>query len=445
MSDDRASHSRNTLEAVQRLEKIILDTLDFRQVIQKICDSVLNELYFVDLSYRLVVLALENSDHTTLQIVALSKTPEAEKAIQAANIPLAQIQIPLAQTQNIMIRTWRDQSMQLTPNWSEVFHPALTVETATNAQTAAGIQASILVPIVAKNKSLGVLLFGVAKPSEMITDQEKDLIQGFTDIVGLAVENARLYSTLDATGKQLSQANEQLKELDRLKDEFVSAAAHALRSPMTAIKGYISMVLEGDGGEVASKAKEFLQGAYEGNDRLIRLVNHMLDISRIESGRLIFNIADVQLEDVIQSEVSGLKILADQKGLSLNYEKPPTPLPIVSVDPDRLREVINNLVGNAIKFTQQGGITIKHEMSGGFVVTHIIDTGPGISPADIANLFQKFTQARVNIGKSGGSGLGLYVSKLIIKEFHGDITLKSQVGQGSTFSFSIPFAQKTVK
>ena len=190
MSDDRASHSRNTLEAVQRLEKIILDTLDFRQVIQKICDSVLNELYFVDLSYRLVILALENSDHTALQIVALSKTPEAEKAIQAANIPLAQIQIPLAQTQNIMIRTWRDQSMQLTPNWSEVFHPALTVETATNAQTAAGIQASILVPIVAKNKSLGVLLFGVAKPSEMITDQEKDLIQGFTDIVGLAVENA---------------------------------------------------------------------------------------------------------------------------------------------------------------------------------------------------------------------------------------------------------------
>ncbi len=431
------------MEAVQRLEKIILNTLDFRQVIQKICDSVLNELYYVDLSYRLVLLSLENNEKTGLQVVAISQTPEAQKAIQTANIPLAQISLPLDSAQNIMVRALREQNLQLTPNWSEVFQPSLSSEVATAAQTAAGIQASIMVPIVAKNKSLGVLLFAVAKPVEMITDQEKDLIQGFTDIVGIAVENARLYSTLDTTSRELASANEQLKELDRLKDEFVSAAAHALRSPMTAIKGYISMVMEGDGGEVAIKAKEFLQGAYEGNDRLIRLVNHMLDISRIESGRLIFNIAEIHLEEIISSEVGGLKILADQKGLSLTYDPPSTPLPIVSVDPDRLREVINNLVGNAIKFTEKGGIKISHELSGGFILTHISDTGPGIPPADLANLFQKFTQARINTGKAGGSGLGLYVSKLIIKEFHGDITVKSQIGQGSTFTFSIPFAKET--
>lgn len=445
MSDEPAIHSRNTLEALQRLEKIILDTLDFRQVIQKICDSVLNELYFIDLSYRLVLLALTSQDLEKLEFVAVSKTPEAEKALQVIKTPLTQIQLPLSDTANILVKTHRDQNLELTPNWSEIFSPTLSPDVVTSAQAAAGIQSTVLVPVVAKGKSLGVLLFGVAKPPEMVENQEKDLIQGFTDIVGLAVENARLYSTLDTTSQQLAVANEQLKELDRLKDEFVSAAAHALRSPMTAIKGYLSMVMEGDGGEVAPKAKEFLQGAYEGNDRLIRLVNHMLDISRIESGRLIFNLAEVQLEEIIQSEVSGLKILSDQKNLQLTYERPPQPLPQVTVDPDRLREVINNLVGNAIKFTEKGSITITHELSGGFISTHLTDTGPGIAPSDLINLFQKFTQARITSGKTGGSGLGLYVSKLIIKEFGGDITVTSQVGQGSVFTFSIPFGQKGVK
>ncbi len=445
MTDQSTIHSRNTLEALQRLEKIILDTLDFHEVIQKICDSVLNELYFLDLSYRVVILALVNPSEDNLQIVALSKTPEAQQLVRQTQIPFMEIQIPLSDSSNLVSQTCRDQHFNLTSDWSQIFSPTLSSDNARQAQQAGSIQTTTLVPVIAKGKSLGVIIFGVAKPQEMVSEEEKDLMQGFTDVVGIAVENAKLYSNLDTTSRELASANEQLKQLDRLKDEFVSAAAHALRSPMTAIKGYLSMVMEGDGGQVADKAKEFLQGAYEGNDRLIRLVNHMLDISRIESGRLIFNLSEVQLEEIIRSEISGLKVLADQKNITLEYKGLPTPLPKVTVDPDRLREVINNLVGNAIKFTDKGGIVITHELSGGYILTHVTDTGPGIAPEDLKNLFQKFTQARISNNRSGGSGLGLYVSRLIIKEFGGDITVTSEVNKGSVFTFSIPLRKKILQ
>lgn len=442
MTSSPSVQSRNTLEALQRLEKVILDTLDFRQVVQKICDSVLNELYFIDLSYRVVILTLKDQSETNLQVVAFSKTPEAEKAMKQSQTSFSQIQIPLSEANNLAVKVSNTQQTQITTSWSQVLSPPLSSENADAAQKAAGIQTTILAPIFAKGKSLGVLIFGLSKPSEMVTENEQTLIRGFTDSVAIAVENARLYSNLDKASQQLSSANEKLKELDHLKDEFVSAAAHALRSPMTAIKGYISMVIEGDGGHIDDKAKEFLQGAYEGNDRLIRLVNHMLDISRIESGRLIFNIAEVQLEDIIQSEVSSMKILAQEKTINLDYQRPTSPLPKVSVDPDRMREVINNLVGNAIKFTEKGGVTIKQEITKNFILTHVIDTGQGIAPEDLKNLFQKFTQARLSGGKTAGSGLGLYVSKIIMQEFGGDITVVSQFGKGSTFTFSIPIKKR---
>ena len=390
----------------------------------------------------MVILTLHDERQGMLQVVALSQTPEAQKAMSQAKVPFLEIQIPADDTSNLTVKVSREQQSQIVSQWSQVLSPPLTSENANQAQQAAGIQTTTLVPIIAKGKSLGVLMFGMAKPQEMVSEAEQSLMRGFTDIVAIAVENARLYSSLDEASKQLATANEKLKELDRLKDEFVSTAAHALRSPMTAIKGYISMVLEGDGGNVPDKAGDYLKSAYEGNDRLIRLVNHMLDISRIESGRLIFNIAEVNLEDTVQSEVDSMSILAKEKGLSLEYQKPKSPLPKVRVDPDRIREVINNLLGNAIKFTSKGGISVSHEIKDNQLLTHFIDTGQGIAPEDLKNLFQKFTQARLSGGKTSGSGLGLYVSKIIMNQFGGDITVTSELNRGSTFTFSIPIKKR---
>ena len=212
MSTSPTAQSRNTLEALQRLEKIILDTLDFRELVQKICDSILNELYFLDLSYRLVMLALVNEKEAKLEIVANSQTPEAQKAIEQTQIPLSRLGLALADTENSVFDFTRFQSTQKISDWSKIF-TSISSDTALAAQKAAGIQTTILVPISVKGKNSGVLMFAVAKSQELITPEEQELMEGFTDIVAIAVENARLYSSLDSTSRELAVANDKLGQI----------------------------------------------------------------------------------------------------------------------------------------------------------------------------------------------------------------------------------------
>ena len=244
---------------------------------------------------------------------------------------------------------------------------------------------------------------------------------------------------LEKTTRELKKTNLKLKEISNLKDEFVSVASHELRAPMTAIKGYLALILEGDAGKIPPKVKEFLRDAFEANDRMVRLINNMLNVSRIESGRLVVHLQDVQLEPIITGVIKDFRLEADQHGLELKYERPQKPLPKVRVDPDRIREIIANLVGNGVNFTPHGGVTVKNKVRGSMVVTEVHDTGVGISKENQKDLFKKFSQvdgARAPLKK--GSGLGLYICKMLLNEFSGKIWLKSKVGEGTIFYFSLP-------
>lgn len=243
---------------------------------------------------------------------------------------------------------------------------------------------------------------------------------------------------VEKMANNLKKTNVKLQEMSALKDEFVSVASHELRSPMTTIKGFISMILEGDAGKISPRAKEFLQDAYTSNDRMIRLVNNMLNVSRIESGRLIISLADIQIEDAIGEVIRNYSLEAKKHGLKLEYRPPQKRLPKVRVDPDRIKEVISNIVGNAINFTPHGHIRVASEMDQGMVLVSVEDTGVGIAPADQQQLFKKFSQVGVAAPLKKGSGLGLYICKMLINEFGGDIWLKSKVAHGTTFYFSLP-------
>jgi signal transduction histidine kinase len=223
-----------------------------------------------------------------------------------------------------------------------------------------------------------------------------------------------------------------------LKDEFVSVASHELRAPMTTIKGYIAMILEGDAGKVPTKVKEFLQNAYEGNERMIRLVNNMLNVSQIESGRMVMSLKDIQVEKIIKEVVKDFEIEAKAHGLELKFIKPEKKLPRVRVDPDRIREVIANIVGNAINFTPKGHVHIRAYQEKDMVVISIEDTGVGISTNNQKELFKKFSQVESQAPFKKGSGLGLYICRMLINEFKGKIWLKSKLGKGTTFYFSLP-------
>lgn len=230
------------------------------------------------------------------------------------------------------------------------------------------------------------------------------------------------------------------RQLDKMKDEFVSIASHELRTPMTAIKGMLSMILEGDYGQYGQELKEPLEDISLSTNRLIALVNDILDVSRIEAGRIKIKLTTFKIDDVINEVVGSLKIVAAQKGLELKIGA----LSIYSVqaDIDKTKQILNNLIGNSIKFTDQGSITISAEIAQEFIKVYVVDTGIGIRVEDRPKLFGKFAQiVTAQTGKPVGTGLGLFISKQLCQMMGGDLWIAgSQVGRGSTFVFSLPVA-----
>jgi len=239
------------------------------------------------------------------------------------------------------------------------------------------------------------------------------------------------------------------QKLDQMKNEFVSITAHELRTPMTAIKGYLSMILEGDFGPIKPELKKVLQETYTSNERLIRLIGDVLDVSRLEEERMEIREEVVDITTIINSVVSELAPKASAKNLYLKVKPLPTHLHVLA-DPDKLKQVLVNLIGNAIKFTDQGGVKIEVELSKKEppeVIVNVIDTGIGIARSDQPLLFRKFQQLEKKLLRHpGGTGLGLYISKELIKRMNGKIWLKKSIpGKGSTFSFSLPLFKKGEK
>jgi signal transduction histidine kinase len=239
--------------------------------------------------------------------------------------------------------------------------------------------------------------------------------------------------------EKLEDLTQKLKALDAQKDEFISMAAHELRAPMTAIKGYVSMVMEGDTGDIPEKARGFLADANNINDRLIRLVNNMLNVSRIEEGRIVFQMEDENLSRVVKSVFSQFTPEAERKNLKYVLDIPTHIKDKVHVDPDRIQEVVGNLISNAVKYTDQGFVKVTLMQPNDKVVRfEISDSGPGIPEDEQGKLFQKFHRIETNVGKTTGTGLGLYISKLLVEKFNGTIGMKSKPGKGSTFWFELP-------
>lgn len=228
------------------------------------------------------------------------------------------------------------------------------------------------------------------------------------------------------------------KQLDHMKDEFVSVASHELRTPMTAIRGLVSMIFEGDYGPINKELEEPLQDIGTSTERLINLVNDMLDVSRIEAGRMKFNYSKFSIKELLEKESMMLKPLARQKNLILEL----TEINEGQVwgDKDKIIQVFTNLVGNSFKFTDQGGIYVKSKIENGFYFVSVSDTGIGISLENQEKLFGKFQQISTEqVGRPAGTGLGLYISREIIRKMKGDLWIESSViGKGSVFCFKLP-------
>lgn len=238
-----------------------------------------------------------------------------------------------------------------------------------------------------------------------------------------------------------------IKDVDQMKDEFISIASHELRTPLTAIKGYTSLIIEGNFGEIEDEGmRQGLDRIMTSTNRLEGLVEDLLNVSRIEQGRLTMEISNLEIEPIIDEIVSQLSVTADEKKLKLIYEKSADKLPQISADSDRIKQVLINLIGNAIKYTETGSVTVTNEIKEGKLRIKITDTGIGISPEGQKSLFQKFY--RVKSDKTDtiqGTGLGLWITKQIVELMNGKIYLESIEGRGTQVTVVLPFVAEMKK
>jgi signal transduction histidine kinase len=302
--------------------------------------------------------------------------------------------------------------------------------TLVEAQRLGDYRTILCVPMQREGVPIGLLVL-TRSQIQPFTDKQIELVTTFADQAAIAIENVRLFDEIQDKSRQLAEASQH-------KSQFLANMSHELRTPLNAILGYTELMADGAYGEPSEKMLGILKRLEANGRHLLGLINDVLDVSKIEAGQLVLELSDYSVQDIAQTVRSTLEPLAADKKLAFKVEVA-SELPPGHGDGRRLTQVLINLVGNAIKFTDTGEVVIKAEANNGSFYVSVRDTGPGIASADQAKLFQEFQQADNAITKKkGGTGLGLAISKRIIEMHGGRIWVESQPGQGSTFTFTLP-------
>jgi GAF domain-containing protein len=293
-----------------------------------------------------------------------------------------------------------------------------------------GFRASLAIPLLREDRIIGGLVVRRKSPGAF-SPEVVDLLKTFATQSVLAIQNARLFREIQEKGRQLELAS-------KYKSQFLASMSHELRTPMNAVLGYTRMLLMNVYGELPEKVRDVHGRIDKSGRHLLGLINDVLDFSKIEAGQLTLAINPYSIRDVIQAVVSGTQSLAAEKNLSLKVTVP-SDLPPVLGDERRITQVLLNLVGNALKFTDSGEVRVEVKSADGSFVVSVSDTGPGIAETDQENIFEEFRQAQSSTTqKKGGTGLGLAIAKRIVELHGGRIWIESSPGKGSTFWFTLP-------
>ncbi|MCA9372916.1 hypothetical protein KC921_02360 [Candidatus Woesebacteria bacterium] len=319
---------------------------------------------------------------------------------------------------------------------------------------------AFVLPITVKSTQLGLLMLGEKSSGEIFNHRDLQVLEIFSHQLSLAINNALSYEEISefnvtlkdevkrATSK-LKAANNRLRELDKVKDEFVSIASHELRTPLTSIRNYQWMILNNKGGKLSEKQRYYIERSYQATNRLTKLVTDMLNVSRIDSGRILLDVEKAYLPDLTEAVIEELQVKIRERQIDVIHEVPKKDtLPFVTADSDKVKEVIINLIYNALKFTpEKGTITVSYKKSAEGITVLVKDTGIGIDSAYLGTLFTKFgfvkDSLRANHPTTDSTGLGLYISKSIIELHGGKIWVESEgANKGSTFCFTLPVYNK---
>lgn len=307
-----------------------------------------------------------------------------------------------------------------------------------------------LLPNAQELQSVGYLVLGNKKSGNLYSRADQRLLEVVADELAITVQNAlhfqeikgfsaTLQRKVDTATRELRRSNNKLKELDEAKDEFLSMASHQLRTPLTSVKGFISMVIDGDVGPISEQQRKVLEQAFESSQRMVFLIGDFLNVSRIKSGKFVIDKIPFDIIKLVHEEVNQLKDSAKARGLEFVYD-PPAHMPEVLADRDKLRQVMMNFMDNALYYSPNGGkVTIRLYKDASGIVFKVTDTGIGVPKAEQEKLFTKFFRAEnARQQRPDGTGIGLYMAKKVIVGHEGSLIFESVEGKGSTFGFRLP-------
>lgn len=318
-----------------------------------------------------------------------------------------------------------------------------------------GVEHFVLAPILSQKGIIGVVFVGNRSNAAGITAGDEELISILASQIGQTLENARLFEQVfrsqqileakvhDRTN-QLESALKEVQNISKTKSEFVSAVSHELRTPLTSIKGYASILMAGKLGNVPDQVRKRLGKINTHSDNLVKLINDLLDISRIESGRFEMKINKCNLVTMIDNIRDLLTPQMKEKGIQW-AEDIDGAIPEMMLDSSQAERIFINLISNAIKFTPKNGtISVNARLNNGVVTVEVSDTGIGISDEDIARLFDEFFRVDNQINQNvKGTGLGLSLAKKIVEAHKGRMWITSKVNEGTTFHFTLPVEQSS--
>lgn len=294
-------------------------------------------------------------------------------------------------------------------------------------------QSSLWTPLLDDNKPTGLISLQ-SYTKDRYSETDVQLLRSIATQTNLAIANARLFEEIQAS-------NEQLRQLDNLKNQFLANVSHELRTPLNAIIGFSKVILKGIDGPLTVAQEEDITSIYENGQMLLSLINEILDMAKIEAGRMTITVEEIDAALIARKVLKSVRSLVNEELVSLVADIAPD-LPMLEADPVRLRQILNNLLSNAAKFTNEGHIRLQMRQQDGYLHIAVEDTGIGIHQKDYQKLFRPFEQVENRDARvAGGTGLGLPITKWLVQMHNGRIWLESQLGKGSTFHILLPFTQ----
>lgn len=313
-------------------------------------------------------------------------------------------------------------------------------------------QIELVIPLNSTTGTLGYLFLGDHRSGNYtkrdlavlatISNELVIAIQNAVSLYELQELNATLQQRIDVATKELRSSNAQLKHLDEVKDEFMSMASHQLRTPLTSIKGYLSMVLEGDAGQVAPQQRKLLQEAYKSSERMVGLIADFLNVSRLQTGKFVIDKTPFDMKDIVRQEVDDLQLIAETHDIKLRAKLAAGTFPVLA-DEQKLRQVIMNFIDNAVYYSHpKSTVIVNIERIKGMAAVTIVDTGIGVPAKEQPRLFNKFFRAgNARKRRPDGTGVGLYLARKVVTAHKGAIIFSSTENKGSTFGFRIPLVE----